>query len=92
MMMFLLCCSSTLGERVSNEIGRFMRRSPPGNNCPLGGALAIPGTPSPQFLEKRESSICIEWNVRARVPQLLMGCQVFFVYWTCDIVHIKSWC
>lgn len=81
MMMFLLCCSSTVGERVSNEIGRFMRRSPPGNNCPLGGALAIPGTPSPQFLEKGESSfyivritgivrvrkgaICIERNARA---------------------------
>lgn len=52
MMMFLLYCTSTMGEMMMYEIGRFMRRSPPGNNCSLGGGLAIPGPPVRSFWKK----------------------------------------
>jgi len=40
-----------------------------------GRVVAIPGTPVRSNQQKGESSICIEWNVRARVPQLFAGCQ-----------------
>ncbi len=33
---------STVGERVDYKIGGYIRRSPPGNYCLLGGWLPYP--------------------------------------------------
>jgi hypothetical protein len=49
--------------------------------------VAIPGPPVRSNQQKGESSICIEWNVRAHISQLLAGCQVKIVLCDCVIVH-----